>query len=72
MQISLNHTSYIHMQVEINLGAVLFQIMDGKEKGHCLSINQSNFYSDNIPGRARLSGATAKSVFNSKIEETVP
>ena len=36
------------------------------------SINQSNFYSANIPGEARLSGATAKSVFNSKIEETVP
>ena len=36
------------------------------------SINQSNFYSANIPGKARLSGATAKSVFNSEIEETVP
>ena len=36
------------------------------------SINQSNFYSANIPGEARFSGATAKSVFNSKIEETVP
>ena len=33
------------------------------------SINQSNFYSANIPGEVRLSGATAKSVFNSKIEE---
>ena len=33
------------------------------------SINQSNFYSANIPGEARLSGATAKSVFNSKIDE---
>ena len=36
------------------------------------SINQSNFYGANIPGEARLSGATAESVFNSKIEETVP
>ena len=36
------------------------------------SINQSNFYNVNIPGEARLSGATAKSVFNNKIEETVP
>ena len=27
------------------------------------SINQSNFYSANIPGVARLSGATARSVF---------
>ena len=36
------------------------------------SINQSNIYSADIPGKAGLSGATAKSVFNSKIEETVP
>ena len=36
------------------------------------SINQSNFYSANIPGEARLSDATAKSLLNSKIEETVP
>ena len=35
-------------------------------------INQSNFYSANIPGKASLSRATAKSVFNTKIEETVP
>ena len=35
-------------------------------------INQSNLYTTNIPGKARLSGVTAKSVFNSKIEETVP
>ena len=35
-------------------------------------INQSNFYSTDIPGEARLSGTTAKSVFNSKIEKTVP
>ena len=35
-------------------------------------INQSNFYSANIPGEARLSGVAAKSMFNSKIEETVP
>ena len=34
------------------------------------SINQSNFYSANIPGEARLSGATAKSVLNSKILES--
>ena len=36
------------------------------------SINQSNFYRSNIPGEARLSESTAKSVLNSKIEETVP
>ena len=35
------------------------------------SINQSINHSANIPTEARLSGATAKSVFNSKIEETV-
>ena len=29
-------------------------------------------YSANIPGKARLSGLLAKSVFNSKIEETAP
>ena len=32
-------------------------------------INQSNFYSANIPGKARLSGATAILVLNSKIDE---
>ena len=44
------------------------------KKIDCLiqSINQSNFYSANISSEARLRGATAKSVFNSKIEETVP
>ena len=36
-----------------------------------MKINQSNLYSANIPGKARLSGATAKSVFNSRIKETV-
>ena len=30
------------------------------------SINQSNFYSANIPSAARLSGATARSVFKYK------
>ena len=48
--------------------------MVSKMNNNCvyISINQSNFYSANIPGEARLSGATAKSVFYSKIEETVP
>ena len=36
------------------------------------AINQPNFYSANIPGVARLSGATSKSVLNSKIDEAVP
>ena len=34
------------------------------------SINQSNLYNANIPGESMLSGTTAKSVFNSKIEKT--
>ena len=34
--------------------------------------NQSHFYSTNIPGVVRLSGATSKSVLNSKIDEAVP
>ena len=38
-----------------------------------ISINQSiHFYTANIPGKARLSGMTAESVFNSKISEAVP
>ena len=36
------------------------------------SINQSNFYIANIPGKAKLSGATVESVFNNKIDEAVP
>ena len=36
------------------------------------SIIQSNFYSTNIADEARLSGAIAESVFNSKIDETDP
>ena len=34
------------------------------------SINQSNFYSANIPGIARLSGATARSVFKCEVIES--
>ena len=36
------------------------------------SINQPNFYGATIPSVARLSGATSKSVLNSKIYEAVP
>ena len=36
------------------------------------SINQPNFYSTNIPGVARLSGTTSRSVLNSKIDKAVP
>ena len=35
-------------------------------------INQSNFYSPNIPSEVKLSDAIAESVFNGKIDETVP
>ena len=35
------------------------------------SINQSNFHSTNIPSKARLSGATVESGFDSKINEAV-
>ena len=34
--------------------------------------NQLDFYSTNIPGKARLSDTVAKSVFDSKIDEAVP
>ena len=36
------------------------------------SINQSNFYSTNMPGVAMLSGATARSVFKCEVIEVVP
>ena len=36
------------------------------------SINQSHFYSANILGVARLSGATARSVFKYKAVEAIP
>ena len=45
---------------------------NGYASGANQSINQSNIYSANIPGVARLSGATSKSVLNSKIDEAVP
>ena len=35
------------------------------------SINQSNFYSANIPCVARLSGATARSVFKCEVVQVV-
>ena len=34
--------------------------------------DQSNLYSANMPSKARLSGVTAESVFNSEIKEPVP
>ena len=34
-------------------------------------INQSNFYSANIPSIARLSGTTARSVFKSEVDEVI-
>ena len=35
-----------------------------------ISIKQSNLYSANVPGEAKLSGATAKSMFNNELEKT--
>ena len=35
------------------------------------SINQSNFYSANIPGVDRLSGTTARSVFRYEVVEAI-
>ena len=47
--------------------------MHGNGSQHLFSINQSiKLLYTNIPGEALLSGMTAKSVFNSKIEEAVP
>ena len=51
---------------------IMFQQLLATMFKYVQSINESNFCRANIPGEARLSGATAKSVFNSKIEETVP
>ena len=43
------------------------------DKPICLClINQSNFYSANIPSVARLSGATARLVFKYKVVEAIP
>ena len=36
------------------------------------SINQSDFYSANIPGVAKLRGATARSVFKYEVVEAIP
>ena len=35
-------------------------------------MNKSNFYSASIRGVARLGGATAESVFDSKLDKAVP
>ena len=52
---------------------VLIELNINKGSGLDLISNKVRVnYSVNIPGKARFSGATAKSVFNSKIEETVP
>ena len=37
-----------------------------------LYLYQSNFYSSNIPGVVRLSGATARSVFKYEVVEAIP
>ena len=37
-----------------------------------MKINQLNFYSANIPGVARLSGATTRSICKYKVVEAIP
>ena len=49
-----------------------YMSVSGQVKGRFQSISQSNFYSANIPAIARLSGATSKSVLDSKVGEAVP
>ena len=59
-----NHTGHSYYEVEpesFKFHGVIYQ-----------SINQSNFYSANIPGVARLSGATDRSVFKYKVVEAIP
>ena len=68
--LSTNYKRYIEELFGTTGVSILILIY--KNTPTMLSINQSNFSSANIPGKARLSGATAKSVINSKIEETVP
>ena len=51
---------------------VVYQHAYGNLTKNNQSINQSNFYSANIPSVARLTGATAESLFNSKIDKAVP
>ena len=55
------------------LQALLTAVSYGMEMNISInqSINQSNFYSANIPGVARLSGATARSVSKCEVVETV-
>ena len=62
----------IYWQAEEEASGEVDNILDKIGTEEVRQFNQSNFYSANIPYEARLSGVTAKSVFNSKIEETVP
>ena len=63
----LNHP---HDRLSVILDHV--PLMREHNLGIPLSITQSIFYSANIPGAARLSGAAAESVFNRKIDLAVP
>ena len=47
------------------------KMINGGTTDHYQSINQINFYSANIPGEARLSGATARSVFKNVVVEVI-
>ena len=50
---------------------VTWKIKSGLRIIHFIQLNQLHFYRANIPTIARLSGMTAESVFNSKIDEAV-
>ena len=64
---NLNMDTYVQRLCQTAMGH-LRNIADIRRcLSHDQSINQSNFYSANILAEAKLSGATAESVFNSKI-----
>ena len=61
----------IHSDYEVGGNGIVYLLQHTKRSIN-QSINQSNFYSANIPGVARLSGATARLVFKCEVVEVVP
>ena len=70
----LTEEQYQDFEVRLHTGKKKYNEKEKytQEQVSRLSINQSNFYSANIPGVARLSGATARSVFKWEVVEVVP
>ena len=70
------HINFMHMHSSLHHITRMICKYPGKPEKSCnihnQSINQSNFYSANIPGVAKLSGATARSVFKCEVVEVVP